>query len=144
MKSVQEQQQQDIDAAIKALEERRKIELSALKDQLHETGQSLKPGNIIKSAVSDLTSNSNLKSYLLKAGVGLAIGLISKKLLISKQKVQPENLVSRIMEKSLGKLSPTQIKLIEFAAPIIIGFIIKAISNKLKKSEDVMEMDEGY
>jgi len=144
MKSVQEQQQQDIDAAIKALEERRKIELSALKDQLHETGQSLKPGNIIKSAVSDLTSNSNLKSYLLKAGVGLAIGLISKKLLKSKQKVQPENLVSRIMEKSLGKLSPTQIKLIEFAAPIIIGFIIKAISNKLKKSEDVMEMDEGY
>jgi uncharacterized membrane-anchored protein YhcB (DUF1043 family) len=142
MKSVQESQSKDIDTAIKALEERRMMELAALKGQLKETGQSLKPANIIKSAVSDLTSNNNFKSYIMKAAIGLAIGLLSKRLLKSKAKVQPENFVSRVMEKSLGKLSPTQIKLIEFAAPIIIGIIIKAISKKRLKAEEEMEMNE--
>lgn len=142
MKSVQESQSKDIDTAIKALEERRMMELAALKGQLKETGQSLKPANIIKSAVSDLTSNNNFKSYIMKAAIGLAIGLLSKRLLKSKGKAQPENFVSRVMEKSLGKLSPTQIKLIEFAAPIIIGIIIKAISKKRLKAEEEMEMNE--
>jgi hypothetical protein len=142
MKSVQESQSKDLDSAIKALEERRMMELAALKGQLKETGQSLKPANIIKSAVSDLTSNNNFKSYIMKAAIGLAIGLLSKRLLKSKAKVQPENFVSRIMEKSVGKLSPTQIKLIEFAAPIIIGMIIKAISKKRLKAEEEMEMNE--
>ena len=143
MKNVGEQQSQDIDAAIKALEERRKIELAALKDQLRETGQSLKPSNIIKSAVSDLASNTNLRSIIIKGAIGLAIGLISKKLLKPNKKIQPENFVSRILEKSTGKLSPTQIKLIEFAAPIIIGLIIKAIRSKRSKPEEEMEIYEG-
>lgn len=142
MKSVQLNQTQDIDAAIKALEERRMMELNALKDQLRETGQSLKPANIIKSAVNDLSSNSKLKSYLIKAGIGLAIGLISKRLLKSKKKIQPENHISKILTGGLlGKLSPTQIKLIEIAAPIIIGLVIKAIHSKQKNSENGLHMN---
>lgn len=64
---------------IQSLEARRANELSELKAQLHLTGESMRPVNLIKSAANELTGNKNVKSYLLQAGIGLAVGFLTKK-----------------------------------------------------------------
>ena len=50
--------------------------------QLQQTSESLKPVNLIKSSIHDITSGPGLGNKVLNATLGLGAGLISKKLMI--------------------------------------------------------------
>lgn len=123
----------ELDAAIQALEIRRNNELIEMKKQLRLTGQSLKPGNLIKSAVSDIATSSHLKSYLIKAGIGLAIGLITKRLTRPHKPQKKNNLFSEIADAGMKHLSTRRSAIIEAAIPIVAGIIIRVIQNRKKK-----------
>ena len=128
-------QTEELNAAIQALEIRRKGELSEMKTQLRLTGQSLKPGNLIKSAISDITTSHHLKSYLIKAGIGLAIGLITKRLTQPRQS-EPQkknNFFSEIADAGMKHLTTKRAAIIETAIPIVAGIIIKVIQNRKRK-----------
>jgi len=130
-------QTEELNAAIQALEIRRKGELNEMKTQLRLTGQSLKPGNLIKSAISDITTSHHLKSYLIKAGIGLAIGLITKKLTQTRPRIsEPQkknNFFSEIADAGMKHLTTKKAAIIETAIPIVAGIIIKAIQNRKRK-----------
>ena len=132
-------QTEEIAALIQSLEEKQKNELSLLKAQLHLTGESLKPGNLIKSAAKELTGDKNVKSYLIQAGIGLVIGLLTKKLINASQNHRPKNLFGNIAEAGLNKLTLNGPAIIKIATPIIFGFIANAIKNRRRKREQVIE-----
>jgi hypothetical protein len=121
---------------IRSLEERRETEFNALKGQLRLAGESLRPVNLIKSAANELTENKNLKSYLIQAGIGLAITLLTKKLFSASKENKATNLVGNFAEMGLNGLTANQAALIKTAAPILIGFIINAIRSRRKKSKE--------
>ena len=124
----------ELNAAIQALETRRKNELIEMKKQLRLTGQSLKPGNLIKSAISDVTSSHHLKSYLIKAGIGLAVGLITKRLtrnhLLHRPPRKKNNFFSEIADAGMKHLTTKRSAIIEAAIPIVAGIIIKLIQSR--------------
>ncbi len=123
-------QSEALNALILSLETKRMNEFGSLKEQLRLTGESLKPVNLIKSAADELTGNSRLKSYLIKAGIGLAAGLLTKKLLTTTKENRATKLVGNIAEMGLNNLTANQYALIKTATPIVIGWIMNAIKNR--------------
>lgn len=134
-------QTKEIADLIHSLEEKRKNELSILKAQLHLTGESLKPGNLIKSAAKELTGDKNVKSYLIQAGIGLVIGLVTKKIVNAthNNNHKPKSLFGNIAEAGLNKLTFNGPAIVKIAAPILFGLIVNAIKNRRKKRELVSE-----
>lgn len=124
-----------LNAIIHSLEEKRANEFSSLKEQLRLTGQSLKPVNLIKSAANELTGNSNIKSYLIQAGIGLAITLLTKKLLTTAKSSRTTNFVGNMAEMGLNKLTANQVALIKMATPLVLGLIINVIKNRRRRAQ---------
>jgi len=69
--------------AIQQLEFETTIKGQLLKEQLLLTHESLKPVNLIKSALSEVASSPYLVDNILGASVALATGYISKKIIIA-------------------------------------------------------------
>lgn len=65
--------------AIRKLEQQRKEEGLAVKEQLHVAYDSLKPLNLIVSTLKDATVSIDLKDNLLNTAIGLTAGFLSKK-----------------------------------------------------------------
>ncbi|MEO6132304.1 MAG: hypothetical protein ABIQ02_10685 [Saprospiraceae bacterium] len=116
-----------LNALILSLEDQRKQDFQALKQQLKETGESLKPVNLIKSAVGEVTDNKELKSFLIQAGIGIVVSLITKKVISSARQSNTANLVGNVAALGLKRLTPTQAAIIRLAAPVVIGFVLKSI-----------------
>jgi len=126
-------QTEALNALILSLEEKRMNEFKSLKGYLRLTGESLKPINLIKTAANELTDNRNLRSNLIKAGIGLAVSLLTKKLLDMSKANKTSNMIGNFAELGLNKLAPNQAALIKMAAPIVLGLIFNAIQNKRMK-----------
>ena len=63
------------------LEARRSEDLHLLKEQLHDTYESLKPANIIKSIFKSATESPELTTGIGKAAMGVTAGHLIKKLI---------------------------------------------------------------
>jgi hypothetical protein len=68
----------DLKIVIQELEYKQALELSLLKEQFLITYDSLRPINIIKNTLRDLTSSPEIKDNLIGTTVGLTAGYISK------------------------------------------------------------------
>lgn len=74
----------DLKAAIVELENRKVNEKQGLVNDFHAIAESLKPLNLLKSTFHKVKESQGISGNILKAAVGLGVGLLSKKILISK------------------------------------------------------------
>ena len=63
------------------LEMRRKDDLRALKDEVQNAFESLKPINLIKNTFKGVTESPDIRDGVGKAAIGMASGFLAKKLL---------------------------------------------------------------
>ncbi len=75
------QTQEDLQNAILHLEQRQSIAKIAAQKHFDESYEMLKPVNLLKSAISEISDADELKKDMLKAAVALAIGYITKKII---------------------------------------------------------------
>jgi hypothetical protein len=73
---------EELKKAILLLEIKQANEGALLKEQLMETYESLKPINLIKKSLSDLTSSPDFKGDLLGTTMSLVAGFLSKKAVV--------------------------------------------------------------
>ena len=74
----------DLKMAIQQLEQQQAYEFTLLKDEFHATGEKLKPLNIIKRTFKNAVAGPDLKTNVMNAAIGLATGIVTKKLMIGK------------------------------------------------------------
>ncbi len=72
----------DLKAAIEELKERERVKKLEVKHNFHAFTESMKPGNLLRNTFSSASSNPGIVNAVVKAGVGIGVGLLSKKLLI--------------------------------------------------------------
>ena len=72
----------DLKAAIDLLEIKQVNEKQLLREQIKITAESLKPVNLVKHALSELTTSPEIKESMLSTVIGLATGYLSKKIII--------------------------------------------------------------
>ncbi|MGZ4049084.1 MAG: hypothetical protein ACXVNN_06960, partial [Bacteroidia bacterium] len=68
--------------SIRLLEFKKATESTLLKEQLKITYASLRPASLIKSAFNQLTAAPDFKNGIVSTTVGLAAGLLSKKIAV--------------------------------------------------------------
>jgi len=68
--------------AIARLEQKRREQEQDLSAHFKHTYQSLRPMNLLKNAVQGIAASPTAKGNLLKAGLGLGAGFLSKKIII--------------------------------------------------------------
>ena len=73
---------EELDEAIQILEIKHKLAEKLLKEQLKSTVENLKPVNLIKSTLRNLTTSPSLKDNLLDTTISLLAGFLSKKIIV--------------------------------------------------------------
>lgn len=81
---------------IKLQEQLHDTELSQLKEQFHIAYESIKPLNLVKTLVHDVTTSTEIKNDVVSNIMGLVSGFISKKALIG------DNPKNSMFKKVLG------------------------------------------
>lgn len=84
----------DIKNAIRFLETDQEVKGQLLRAQINDTLESLKPVNMLKSAVQDISSSPFLKKNIVGTAAGLATGYLSKKIVFGASK--------NILKRALG------------------------------------------
>jgi hypothetical protein len=74
----------DLKAAILELQDRKRREQQVLVDNFHSVKESMKPANLLKSTFHKVKESPGITGTVLKATLGLGVGLLSKKLLLGK------------------------------------------------------------
>jgi hypothetical protein len=72
----------ELKKAIQLLEEEQGIKENLLREQFYVTYESLKPANLLRSTINDLFSSSSLTENALNSTIGIAAGLLSKKMIM--------------------------------------------------------------
>lgn len=73
---------EDLKAAILQLEDRKQREKQQLVDNFHAFTESISPVNLIKNTFNKVKETPGLPANILKAGLGLGVGIISKRMLL--------------------------------------------------------------
>jgi len=74
----------DLKNAIQQLEYKQVVEKALLKEQFYITYENLKPINIIKNKLKEMISAPDLKTNIVNAVIGLATGVVAKKVVVGK------------------------------------------------------------
>jgi hypothetical protein len=122
--------------AIALLEIKRATELRALKDQLHEGYESLKPVNILKSTIKEVTGSPDLKKGLGTAVMGIASGYLMKNILIHSAKNPLMRLAGILVQTVTTNLVVKNSDTIKDSGGKLLHAITSRIFKKKELSED--------
>ena len=134
---------------ISLLEQKRAAEFQGLKQQLHMTGESLKPANILKGVVRDITGSSQFRSVLIKAAVGIVLGIVAKKLVTSQSHNKTHRAVGNALQYGISFLAAERGNLLKSAGMYAANHILQSIREKrmqrrhLSNGVDAIEIAES-
>jgi hypothetical protein len=97
-------QQAVLNEAINLLKDKQAYELQLLKTQFYTTYESLKPINLIKNGLHEVTSSPDVKKTVINTAIGLATGYISKKVLIGTTNNPIKKILGAILEFTIANV----------------------------------------
>lgn len=113
----------ELKAGIQELQARQDMELLLLKENFLDLADSLKPGNMLKSAFREMISSPELKSNVVTSAIGLTAGFLATKTFIGRT---PNPLVRLIIGSVAGMVTAG-------SASKVVSGIKSAGSNLLQK-----------
>lgn len=90
--------QAELRYAIQLLEEEKEIKESQLKHQFHITYESLKPINILKKTLDDVSSSINVTDTIVGALMGVASGYLTKKVAVGSSNNFFRNMLGSLLQ----------------------------------------------
>lgn len=124
---------ESLNSSIAMLEQKKREEFQTLKEQLRITGESLKPANLIKGALRDVTGSSQFKSILIKAALGLAVGFVAKKIVASSQHNKKNKMIGNALQYGAAYLASNRNSLLKTAGIAVANSIISGIKNRRQR-----------
>jgi hypothetical protein len=76
----------ELSEAIHQLEKRQAVERQLLKEQFHIAYESVKPVNLIRNTIKEISETRDLKDHIINTAVGLSAGYLSKMLFVGMSK----------------------------------------------------------
>ena len=127
-------QTEALNKTIAALQEKKEIEFSLLKEQFQITYESLKPINLIKSTLANVASSPELKNNVLNNVIGLTTGYISKKVILGSTRNPIKILLGSLFQFAIANVVSRHTESLKSTGENILKRIFR---NKDKK-------DHGY
>ena len=113
---------------ISLLERKKSQEFKKLKEQLHNTYESMKPINLLKNTLEDITHSPEIKHDFTKAAIAMFTGYLIKKL-VFKSSVNPlkilagaafQTFATNIAAKNSDKIKDAGISIFEMVKVLIM------------------------
>ena len=113
---------------ISLLERKKSQEFKNLKEQLHNTYESMKPINLLKNTLEDITQSPEIKHDFTKAAIAMFTGYLVKKL-VFKSSVNPlkilagaafQTFATNIAAKNSDKIKDAGISIFEMVKGLIM------------------------
>jgi hypothetical protein len=130
--------QKPVDAlreSIRLLEIRQEKEGSELKEHLKITFEGLKPANIIRHSLKELTSQSELKGNLLDTITTLLTGYVTHKILSGKNKNIFRRLLAVVLEFGVSSLVARNAEMIREFSVTMVEKLFKPSREKVSTPE---------
>lgn len=113
---------------IRLLEIQQKDEKLLLKEQFNITYDGLKPSSLIKNTIKDIIATPDLKNHMLSTIVGIALGYISKKVVVGESKQPIKQILGTLLQMGITKLVSSK------SEGAITG-VVNVIKNVLSKKK---------
>lgn len=120
--------------AIQALELDRERELHNLKEGVQDLYQSVRPVNLIKHTVQEITSSPDLKEKLLLVGVAIAAGHVSKLLYQSTSKSPLKKLIGAALQFGVTNIITHKPELMSKIGHTALN-VVKAMASNSKEPQ---------
>lgn len=89
---------------IKQLEAQQDAEWIAIKDEIDEIKENIKPLNLIRNTVAEINETVGFKSDLAQSAISIGIGYLAKKLVIGKTDSIFKNILGSILQLAVTTL----------------------------------------
>jgi hypothetical protein len=89
---------------IKQLEAQQDAEWIAIKDEIDEIKENLKPLNLIRNTVEEINETVGFKSDLAQSAISIGIGYLAKKLVVGKTDSIFKNILGSILQLAVTTL----------------------------------------
>ncbi|MDR7370850.1 hypothetical protein [Flavobacterium aquidurense] len=89
---------------IKQLEVQQDAEWCAIKDEIDEIKENLKPLNLIRNTVEEINETIGFKSDIAQSAISIGIGFLAKKLVIGKTDSTFKNILGSIVQLAVTTL----------------------------------------
>lgn len=112
-------------AAIERLEAEQKEHFRAIKTDMHDAYESLKPVHVIKTLVHELFTSPEIRKDLFQSGVGLGAGYLAKKIVIGNSHNLFKRLIGHLVQVSVTNIVNSNEEEIESKGRTLIQRLIK-------------------
>jgi hypothetical protein len=89
---------------IKQLETQQDVEWIAIKDEIDEIKENLKPLNLIRNTVAEINETVGFKSDIAQSAISIGIGFLAKKLVIGKSDGIFKNIFGSLVQLAVTTL----------------------------------------
>lgn len=113
----------ELESAIQKLEAQQSIEWPILKGELFDTYESLKPINLIKNTITEITNVPNLKGEIMNTTLSLAAGYISKKIITGSTQNPLKQLLGTLLQIGVTSIVSKNVTGIKSAAKNVFNNI---------------------
>lgn len=125
----------DLKNAIQLLEAEQGVKAKLFKDQLHLTFESIKPINLIRKSLHDISSSPDLVDNILGVATGIASGFLTRKIFIGAS--------GNIIRKILGTVLQFGVTNVVAKNPDTIKSVGQAIMNLFLRRKDPKPEQSG-
>jgi len=117
----------DLRAAIVALEQKQADEAALMRAQFELAYESVKPINLIKSTIHEVTDSKEIKDHLLNTGMGIAAGYLSEKILVGESHNLTRKLVGAAVTYGVTNLVTNNPELVKAVASSAFRMALRAL-----------------
>jgi hypothetical protein len=109
--------------SISLLQIKQALELKLLKEQFYVTYESLKPINLVKSTLSEVTSSSSVKNNIINNIIGLTTGYLTKKVLVGSSHNPIKRMLGMLLQFAIANVVSRHSGKIKTTGEIILNHI---------------------
>ncbi len=117
------QTQQDLKNAIQQLQEQRLVQKQAIQQQFYLTYQSLKPVNLVKHMLQEISGSTEIKNTVLETGIGLGTGILSKSLFVGASRSFIKQVLGNVLQYGVTNLVTSHPSIFKNVGKSILKFI---------------------
>lgn len=122
--------------AIQLLEAEQAVRQQLLKEQFSVTYESLKPVNILRRTIKDITTSPDLIDDLLGTSLGYASGFVTKKLFVRSSDSLVKRLFGSLLQMGVSKLVSSNSEAIKSFIQLIFKYLLSGKRTKEENKEE--------
>ncbi len=127
-----------LDETIRKLELQHADERKLLRQQFNEAYESIKPANLIRTAISDIATSPDLKGNLVNYAIGMGTGYLTRKVVMGATHNPLTKLLGGLLQVGVSNVVSKKSDLIKSAGTGLLKMILSKIGHK-KRKEDSSE-----